>query len=406
MRITPGDLRMNQGKWWIVTAVTVILILSILDYSHGAPNRHPPFISSVTPIRPLLNQRILIRGGGFGNSMPKLYHLRDSVDTVDIDGSGPSLAIRDYGSGPCNWTAGRVFRRDINMIGLKLESWSDSQIVLNGFGSALGGSWKMDVGDPLEIIVYRPNKSGIASFKTTVTPQALKKPKPPPILGNRKTVPTQASSKSQSITRKLLFYLMLAVGMLFLLVGFAVFGASLCFLPKALLILVFRRLSSMKTRIVLDRMIPVLRMMLVCCCLLALFLHSGNSTGSMKDFIISVFVLYGFCFTCIGIPYWTVKHIRKCPKCGARKWGGLWGGFFKEEEIGRREEMRTIQEQVLDHVEGPSNETDQGMSHAVYRTEIRHVWFEIIIYERFYRCSKCSHGWSEEFEETGRPLSR
>ncbi len=152
--------------------VTVILILLVLDYSHETPNRPSTFISRVTPIQPLLNQRIIIRGSSFGNSMPKVYCLGDSADTVAVGGSGSSLAIRDHGSGANSWTAERIFGLDVNMTGLKLESWSDSQAVLNGFGSALGGLWKMNLGDPTEIVVYGPNNSGMATFKTTVISHA------------------------------------------------------------------------------------------------------------------------------------------------------------------------------------------------------------------------------------------
>jgi hypothetical protein len=159
----------NKKKWWIIIVVTVILILPVLDYSHEAP---PPFISRATPIQPLLNQRIIIRGSGFGNSMPKVYRLGDSADTVAIGGSGSSLATRDHGSGANSWTAERIFGLDVNMTGLKLEGWSDSQAVLNGFGSALGSLWKMDLGDPTEIVVYGPNNSGMATFKATVISHA------------------------------------------------------------------------------------------------------------------------------------------------------------------------------------------------------------------------------------------
>jgi hypothetical protein len=53
-------------------------------------------------------------------------------------------------------------------IGIKLVSWNDSEIVLAGFGSALGTRWEIAPGDPIEIIVYGPNNSEGVKFETVV----------------------------------------------------------------------------------------------------------------------------------------------------------------------------------------------------------------------------------------------
>jgi len=136
------------------------------------------FITSVTPILPLVNQTIVIRGGGFGSS-PKMANIdNSSFDTVG-DQFSPSFAIRDHGQGTHNWEAGREANwwSPADRIGLKFVSWSDSQIVLSGFGSHLKGNDlegigfsppSISPGDPIEIIVFGPGKSGSVSFNTVV----------------------------------------------------------------------------------------------------------------------------------------------------------------------------------------------------------------------------------------------
>ncbi len=149
---------------WALSLPTLILA----ERSSPTTPAQSPEIFTVTPILPVNNQRIVIRGKGFGNSMPRLRRLGDSVDTIDENDSGTSIAIHDNGGGAHSWAAGRITSGNLDAIGLKLVSWNDSEIVLDGFGSALGESWKIAPGDPIEVVVFGPENSGKATFMSTV----------------------------------------------------------------------------------------------------------------------------------------------------------------------------------------------------------------------------------------------
>jgi len=131
----------------------------------------PPVISSVSPIAATLSQTITIKGSGFGNTQPQLLNLGDgSVDTV---GGGTTPVIRIYDEGSLDsWEAGVQDSPNsgADSIGVILVSWSDSEIVLGGFGTALStngqGQWNILPGDPLLIAVLTVN--GQAAYTTTV----------------------------------------------------------------------------------------------------------------------------------------------------------------------------------------------------------------------------------------------
>jgi hypothetical protein len=131
----------------------------------------PPVISSVSPISATRLQKIVISGSGFGNTQPQLLSLGDgSVDTV---GGGTTPAIRIYDqNGSGSWQAGVQDNPNsgADSIGVILVSWSDTEIVLGGFGTALNtdgqGQWNLLPGDPLLISVVTDN--GQAVYTTTV----------------------------------------------------------------------------------------------------------------------------------------------------------------------------------------------------------------------------------------------
>jgi hypothetical protein len=132
----------------------------------------PPVISSVSPISATLSQTITIKGNGFGNTQPQLMSLGDgSVDTV---GGGTTPVIRIYDEGSLSsWEAGVQDSPNsgADSIGVKLVSWSDTKIVLGGFGTALNtndqGQWNLSPGDPLLIAVLSAN--GQSVYTTTIT---------------------------------------------------------------------------------------------------------------------------------------------------------------------------------------------------------------------------------------------
>ena len=131
-----------------------------------------PVISSVSPISAALLQTITIQGSGFGNIQPQLMNLGDgSVDTV---GGGTTPVIRIYDEGSLSsWEAGVQDSPNsgADSIGVILVSWSDTEIVLGGFGTELNtngqGQWNLSPGDPLLIAVLTAN--GQAAYTTTVT---------------------------------------------------------------------------------------------------------------------------------------------------------------------------------------------------------------------------------------------
>ena len=108
----------------------------------------PPVISSVSPISATRLQTITIQGNGFGNTQPRLMNLGDgSMDTV---GGGTTPVIRIYDEGSLDsWEAGVQDSPNsgADSIGVILVSWSDNEIVLGGFGTALNtngqGQWNI-----------------------------------------------------------------------------------------------------------------------------------------------------------------------------------------------------------------------------------------------------------------------
>ena len=110
---------------------------------------------------------------GFGSS-PLIVN-----DTIANDGSvdtlrdtlKPALLINDRTQ---NWGAGYAqSSSDYDHIGIILESWSDTKIVLGGFSSLLGnaanpGQYAINVGDSITVTVYGPNEIGITSYDTIV----------------------------------------------------------------------------------------------------------------------------------------------------------------------------------------------------------------------------------------------
>jgi hypothetical protein len=156
-------------KGFITGFLIVTLCLSMLTvFIHTAASQSTsgPVISSVSPISATQVQTIEITGSRFGSTYPQTSSLGDgSVDTVDGDNT-PVIQIRDIAV-IGGWTAGFAE----NGIGIILVSWSDSKIVLGGFGTALGtnhaGRWSINPGDPILILVKVSGK--FTSYETTVS---------------------------------------------------------------------------------------------------------------------------------------------------------------------------------------------------------------------------------------------
>jgi hypothetical protein len=136
-------------------------------------NPRRPFIASVSPILPEPRQTIVIKGTGFGDVQPGTEARPDgSVVTLACNTSGPSLSIRDRGHGSHSWSSGRRTCDNIDAIGVRLVSWKDTEIVLAGFGAALGPEpgygWHIGAGDPIEVMVMGPGEAGEGVCRTSV----------------------------------------------------------------------------------------------------------------------------------------------------------------------------------------------------------------------------------------------
>jgi hypothetical protein len=68
--------------------------------------------------------------------------------------------IANMGEGSHRWTAGRASEVNSCEINIRLDEWSDSQIVISGFsgpiGSGCGEKYQFEAGDRLEIGVFGP----------------------------------------------------------------------------------------------------------------------------------------------------------------------------------------------------------------------------------------------------------
>ncbi len=188
------------AAWGQVTPAAISTTSSAVSTPRPAGNS--PAIIRVSPILPRRNQTIVIEGSGFGNSPPKLVPVGDAVDTDARNGQRPTLVIRSRGRGPDNWEAGLASAGNSDAIGVKLVSWTDTNITLAGFGAALGdeqndGNWKIAAGDPIEITVFGPAVPEPAKFAATVTT----------LPADDKTIVTgaKASGESGNLNTQILF---------------------------------------------------------------------------------------------------------------------------------------------------------------------------------------------------------
>lgn len=127
-----------------------------------------PQITSVSPISASQTQTITIKGSGFGDIQPQLSSLGDgSVDTV-WGGSTPALVVYDKtnllsAGATGNWPG--FTNGPPDLIGVIIVSWTNTQIVLGGFGSGLDSqfSWsQVSQGDTLQIQIQ--TTGGLATF--------------------------------------------------------------------------------------------------------------------------------------------------------------------------------------------------------------------------------------------------
>jgi hypothetical protein len=143
---------------WIVTFVAVGALALILLLALRRREQETR-IESVSPIYAKAAQTVVIRGRGFG-PRPKTIRLDDGgVDTI-AGNKETSLVIVNQGQGAHQWIAGRAGAVNMCDIGVRLEEWSDSQIVISGFSGPLGTGceekYEIAAGDHLEVQVFGP----------------------------------------------------------------------------------------------------------------------------------------------------------------------------------------------------------------------------------------------------------
>ena len=184
------------------------------------PNVAAPAIYSVSPISAMCLQTISIDGSGFGNTQPVTMNVGDgSIDTVGggqgLPGAGGTPVIQIHDDNPASnpWQAGVQDGPTTGScsIGIFLVSWSDTEIVLGGFGSALSPilgqrQWAILPGDAMRIVVITQG----ARPRTTRQSRATEHRQPLPLLCKLPSLtfparapPRAATSKSPSMETSL-----------------------------------------------------------------------------------------------------------------------------------------------------------------------------------------------------------
>jgi hypothetical protein len=162
-------------------AYTTTVLSNSLSQNPDVGGVHP-VISSVSPIVAAQLQTILIHGSGFGDVPPQLMNLSDGSVATVVGGATPVIRIYDI-EGWDSWEAGCQDSQWVpkDTIGVYLTSWSDTKIVLGGFGTELtvngSGSWNIKIGDPLIINVQTAN--GHAAYAAVVSNESTSNPTAP-----------------------------------------------------------------------------------------------------------------------------------------------------------------------------------------------------------------------------------
>jgi hypothetical protein len=127
----------------------------------------PTRITSVSTVIASGTQTIVISGCGFGSdpeTVNNTYANDGSIDTVESQVT-PSIAIVDgYTTNGWTWEAGFAVNPSTpDTIGINIQSWNSTRIVIDGFGSLLGtGSqqeFNINAGDTITFLVGGPDCS-------------------------------------------------------------------------------------------------------------------------------------------------------------------------------------------------------------------------------------------------------
>jgi hypothetical protein len=112
-----------------------------------------PLITSVSPILPVANQTITIKGIGFGSQ-------------ASYNGDSPYIQLSDLTR---NWNAGNTGKAD--MVTLDVTRWIDNEITIQSITGSYGGGWSLNSGDIVKVQVWNAQTgAGPASITDTVRP--------------------------------------------------------------------------------------------------------------------------------------------------------------------------------------------------------------------------------------------
>ena len=157
------------GKYARVASVAFAVGVVSLFFALPCSADGGPTITSVSPIAPEQYQTINIYGNDFGGGSDFLNSTTGFANCSSFPCAGTStdLMIVDKTAG--GWGAGYGY----DAIGLIVDSWTNTEIVLGGFGGSYGmygtNGWQLSPGDQLEIQVWN---SGLGSGWSTSGPYA------------------------------------------------------------------------------------------------------------------------------------------------------------------------------------------------------------------------------------------
>jgi hypothetical protein len=163
-----------------IAILSIILIVAVVVPSlvaSGVQAATPPVITSVIVTNAIPGNTglvfLTINGKGFGTG-PALVAANGGSGVDTVKGSThPSVGICDLRGGVLQWNAGGKYTGGItvgkgcvvggyNDIGVYLNAWTNSQIVLGGFGSKVS-FFHIHTGDTLVFVVFGPSNSGASN---------------------------------------------------------------------------------------------------------------------------------------------------------------------------------------------------------------------------------------------------
>jgi len=169
-----------MSRMAVLSTLLIVVVVTLTVTSAKATDS--PAIYSVTftyspSAPPWLT--MTINGVGFGNGVGFVAANGGygGIDTVK-SGTTASLGICDIRGGVQQWNAGGKYTSSINVghgctvggynaIGVYLDAWTSTKVVLGGFGGAIPkDGYHIHTGDTLVFVVFGPSNSGYSTYVT------------------------------------------------------------------------------------------------------------------------------------------------------------------------------------------------------------------------------------------------